>query len=47
MAHCIAHSLTFLPGRVVLAGGALLLAARTSDPAVASGPDAVEHIAAS
>ena len=40
------QSLTFLPGRVVIAGGALLLAACTSDPSVASGPDAVARSAA-
>lgn len=42
----IANSLTFSSGRVVLAAGALVLAACTSDPSVASGPDAIERSAA-
>ena len=42
----IANPFTFRPSRVVLAAGALLLAACTSDPSVASGPDAVERSAA-
>jgi len=46
MYRCTAIPLTFQPGRVALAIGALLLAACTSDPSVASGPDAVVRSAA-